>query len=88
MSSASRAARPRVRAAFAYRNLDAATRTHMLRELERDVEDDDVYLSPRLTARGRAEWVALLRAAARGAAMAYGAGDPRAVAARGAIADR
>ncbi len=37
----------------------------MLRELERDVGDDDVYLSPRLTARGRAEWVALLRAAAR-----------------------
>jgi len=38
---------------------------HMLQELERDVTEDHVYLSPRLTARGRAEWVALLRAAAR-----------------------
>ncbi len=65
MSSASPAARPRVPAAFAYRNLDDATRMHMLQELERDVTEDHVYLSPRLTARGRAEWVALLRAAAR-----------------------
>ncbi len=65
MSSSSPAARPRVRAAFDYRELDDATRMHMLQELERDVGNHDVYVSPRLTARGRAEWVALLRGAAR-----------------------
>jgi hypothetical protein len=44
-------------------NLDARTRRCMLAELDRDVADGGLYLSPRLSDRGRASFERLLRAA-------------------------
>jgi hypothetical protein len=49
--------------AFQFENLDAQTRAYMLEELERDLREGTLYLSPRLTARGRADYPDLLRAA-------------------------
>jgi len=47
-------------------NLDARTRRYMLDELERDVAGGALYISPRLSERGRGDWQALLRAAIQG----------------------
>lgn len=43
------------------RDLNDTTRNAMLREVERDVAAGRLYLSPRLTARGRADYPDLLR---------------------------
>lgn len=48
---------------FHLANLDARTRHFMLDECERDRRAGTLYLSPRLSARGRADYPALLRAA-------------------------
>ena len=44
-------------------NLDELTRTLMVEELERDVANGDLYLSPRLNRRGHVEYEQLLRTA-------------------------
>jgi len=46
-----------------YKNLDAKTREFMLEELELDVKNGRVYVSPRLNPRGQKVWVELLREA-------------------------
>lgn len=50
--------------ALRYGDLDNRTRAMMVQELELDVSQNDVYVSPRLNAAGRSQWVVLLRAAA------------------------
>ncbi len=47
-------------------NLDDETRLHMRIELERDIESGTLYLSPRLTERGRSIYADLLREAVDG----------------------
>jgi hypothetical protein len=47
-----------------YQNLDARTRGLMVDEIDIDVASGNLYLSPWLTARGRADWPHLLRDAA------------------------
>jgi hypothetical protein len=44
-------------------NLDHCTRRYMLDELTRDISEGQLYLDPRLTERGRAEYVGLLQVA-------------------------
>jgi hypothetical protein len=48
---------------FEFQNLDASTRQYMLKELERDVDAGEVYLSKRLTEEGRVLYPTLLRVA-------------------------
>jgi hypothetical protein len=50
--------------AFRFLHLDASTRSFMLTEVERDTSEGTLYLSPRLTDRGRRDWPDLLRRAA------------------------
>jgi hypothetical protein len=49
--------------AFEFRNLDLRTREFMIDELDHDVAEGTVYMSPRLSARGAADYVELLRRA-------------------------
>jgi hypothetical protein len=49
--------------ALHFASLDARTREFMLAELEHDLREGTLYLSPRLSARGRADYADLLRAA-------------------------
>ena len=51
--------------AFRFLNLDATTRAFMSEEVDRDAAQGALYLSPRLTDRGRRSWPELLRAAVR-----------------------
>jgi len=51
--------------AFTFENLDADTRRAMEQELDRDIAAGKLYISPRLNARGQAQWAGLLREAAR-----------------------
>jgi len=44
-------------------NLDAATRNRMLDEINRDIAGDALYISPRLSERGRRDYPSLLLAA-------------------------
>ncbi len=46
-----------------HKDLDERTRQFMLRELEMDLADDRLYLSPRLNERGRRSYPSLLRQA-------------------------
>ncbi len=55
-------ARPNYRT-FHFENLDDRTRRLMLSELDYDLEQDQVYYSPRLTAAGRKDFEQLLRTA-------------------------
>jgi hypothetical protein len=48
---------------FEFQNLDATTRQYMVKELERDVDAGEVYLSKRLTEEGRVQYPTLLRVA-------------------------
>ncbi|HUJ31571.1 MAG TPA: hypothetical protein VLY23_09850 [Candidatus Acidoferrum sp.] len=47
-------------------NLDATTRAFMLQEVERDVAEDKLYYSPRLSPAGRQAYPEVLRNAVRG----------------------
>ncbi len=47
-------------------NLDQPTRRYMLDELDRDLSEGRLYLSPRLTSDGHQVWPALVREAIRG----------------------
>jgi len=47
-------------------NLDARTRRYMVDELDYDVAGATLYISPRLSERGRADWETLLRSAMEG----------------------
>lgn len=49
--------------AFRFLHLDGTTRAYMLAEVDHDVAQGTLYLSPRLTDRGRRDWPELLRAA-------------------------
>ena len=49
--------------ALRFENLDARTRQFMLEELDRDAASGSLYLSPRLSERGRQDYPALLREA-------------------------
>ena len=49
---------------FRFQNLDGLTRSFMVAEIERDTTQGVLYLSPRLTERGRRDWPGLLRTAA------------------------
>lgn len=51
--------------AFCFHDLDETTRSYMVQEVERDSTDGTLYLSPRLTERGRRDWPELLLAAVR-----------------------
>lgn len=44
-------------------NLDEKTRRFMLEEVERDIANDQLYISPRLSSTGRASYIALLKEA-------------------------
>ena len=46
-----------------YENLDEKTRQFMLKELEMDVKQGRVYISPRLNSLGQSKWVNLLKEA-------------------------
>ena len=46
---------------FEFLDLNKRTRTLMLEELDRDIANNAVYLSPRLSARGKADFVDILR---------------------------
>ena len=48
---------------FDFRNLEAATRTNMIAEIDHDVAQARLYLSPRLTSEGLSAWEAKLKAA-------------------------
>lgn len=50
---------------FRFQNLDETTRSYMVQEVERDLARGAIYLSPRLTERGRLDWPELLLAAVR-----------------------
>lgn len=52
--------------AFRFLHLDELTRFHMLAEVNHDETQESLYLSPRLTERGRRDWPELLRKAAQG----------------------
>lgn len=52
--------------AFRFQNLDESTRSFMVEEVDRDTVRGSLYLSPRLTERGRRDWPGLLRAATEG----------------------
>jgi len=58
-------------------NLDDHTRRYMLDELKRDISGGKLYLDPRLTERGRAEYVGLLQVALQRGAHASLADDLR-----------
>ncbi len=49
-----------------YKNLDARTRKLMLAEIDRDINTSTLYLSDNLSNQGKIEYLALIRAAARG----------------------
>jgi len=49
--------------AFRFHDLDETTRSFMVEEVDRDTAQGILYLSPRLTDRGRRDWPGLLRAA-------------------------
>jgi hypothetical protein len=51
--------------AFRFFDLGGSTRSFMAQEVDRDTTQGILYLSPRLTDRGRRDWPELLRAAAR-----------------------
>jgi hypothetical protein len=51
--------------AFRFLHLDETTRSFMLAEVDRDTIAGTLYLSPRLTDRGRRDWPDLLRRAVR-----------------------
>ncbi len=46
-----------------YKNLDEKTREFMLKELEMDIEQGKIYISPRLNASGQSNWINLLKEA-------------------------
>jgi hypothetical protein len=46
-----------------YENLDDTTRRYMLEEITHDIEAGTLYMSPRLSAQGKTDWVPLLREA-------------------------
>jgi len=46
-----------------YKNLDKKTRGFMLEELEVDMQQGKIYISPRLNVRGQSNWVNLLKEA-------------------------
>ncbi len=46
-----------------YKNLDEQTRMFMLKELEMDIENGTLYISPRLNSVGQSIWVDLLKKA-------------------------
>lgn len=48
---------------ISYKNLDEQTRKFMLEELERDIANGSLYLSPRLNSTGQSKWAELLRKA-------------------------
>lgn len=50
--------------AFQFHDLVEATRAYMEQEVRRDASGGSLYLSPRLTDRGRIDWLGLLLAAA------------------------
>ena len=51
--------------ALNYHNLDARTRGFMVDEIDRDVADESIYISPRLTSDGQSDWADLIRTAAQ-----------------------
>ena len=46
-----------------YENLDEKTRKFMLKELEIDIENGRIYISPRLNSLGQSKWIELLKEA-------------------------
>lgn len=50
---------------FRFQNLDEMTRSYIIQEVERDSTHGTLYLSPRLTERGRRDWPELLLTAVR-----------------------
>lgn len=50
--------------ALAYLNLDEQTRAFMVEEIDADIADGSIYISPRLTPAGRSNWLSLVRTAA------------------------
>jgi len=44
-----------------YKNLDEKTRKYMLEELEIDIEQGALYISPRLNSNGQRMWPELLK---------------------------
>lgn len=51
--------------ALDYRNLDDRTREFMISEIDLDVVNQDMYISPRLTTVGKEDWPNLIRTAAQ-----------------------
>ena len=51
--------------ALDYLDLNVQTRAFMLEEIEQDIANNAIYISPRLTPKGRTDWPHLLCAAAR-----------------------
>ena len=51
--------------AFDFKDLDEKTRQYMLEEIERDLQAGTLYLNPRLSAAGQAEYPLLLQEAAQ-----------------------
>lgn len=49
-----------------YENLDDRTRKFMMKELEMDITNGKVYISPRLNSLGQANWEAMLRESIEG----------------------
>ena len=49
--------------AIRYESLDAGVRRFMVQELEMDLADSCLYVSPRLTDEGQRDWASLLREA-------------------------
>ncbi|MGY4686143.1 MULTISPECIES: hypothetical protein [Petrotoga] len=52
--------------AIQYKNLDEQTRKFMLKEMEKDVKEGTLYISPRLNSTGQSEWAKLLEDAIAG----------------------
>ena len=48
---------------LSYNDLDSETRRHMLEEVERDIENGKLYVSPRLSQAGQRDYPGLLKAA-------------------------
>ncbi len=46
-----------------YKNLDDKTREFMLKELEMDIKQENIYISPRLNDVGQSNWISLLKKA-------------------------
>jgi len=44
-----------------YEDLDEKTRGYMLEELNKDIDSESIYYSPRLNSKGESEWIDLLR---------------------------